>query len=382
LLRYDKDFLDIIRDLEYNRKRKDKGVVMLSFISAKEAAEKWNISQRRVSVLCSENRINGAMMVGNMWIIPSNAEKPVDKRTVRYEKAKDITLKPFVKWVGGKSQLVDEIEKMLPADGGKKVTKYAEPMVGGGALFFSLLSKYDFEEMYISDINAELINAYQVVKNDAEGLIAKLNEMQMLFLPMDENGRKYFYYAVRERFNSTALSAETATDKAAEFIFLNKTCFNGLYRVNRKGQFNVPMGAYKNPSICDDENLRNIHEALRNVTIVCGDYSLSKSFIDKNTFVYIDPPYRPISATSGFTAYNTDVFDDNEQIRLSRFIDELNLSGAKIVLSNSDPKNVNKEDNFFDDLYKNYKINRVEASRAINSKGDKRGKINELLICN
>lgn len=355
---------------------------MLSFISAKEAAEKWNISQRRVSVLCSENRINGAMMVGNMWIIPSNAEKPVDKRTVRYEKAKDITLKPFVKWVGGKSQLVDEIEKMLPADGGKKVTKYAEPMVGGGALFFSLLSKYDFEEMYISDINAELINAYQVVKNDAEGLIAKLNEMQMLFLPMDENGRKYFYYAVRERFNSTAISAETATDKAAEFIFLNKTCFNGLYRVNRKGQFNVPMGAYKNPSICDDENLRNIHEALRNVTIVCGDYSLSKSFIDKNTFVYIDPPYRPISATSGFTAYNTDAFDDNEQIRLSRFIDELNLSGAKIVLSNSDPKNVNKEDNFFDDLYKNYKINRVEASRAINSKGDKRGKINELLISN
>lgn len=355
---------------------------MLSFISAKEAAEKWNISQRRVSVLASENRIKGAMMVGNMWIIPSNAEKPIDKRTVRYEKSKSITLKPFVKWVGGKSQLVEQIEKLLPTGGENRLTKYAEPMVGGGALFFSVLSKYNFEELYISDINDELINAYQTVKNDVDNLIAKLNEMQMLFLPMDENGRKYFYYTVRERFNATALTEETATEKAAQFIFLNKTCFNGLYRVNRKGQFNVPMGAYKNPTICDDENLRNIHEVLKNVTIVCGDYSLSKSFIDKDTFVYIDPPYRPISETSGFTSYNSDVFDDNEQIRLSEFIDEINLSGAKIVLSNSDPKNVNEEDNFFDDLYKNYKINRVEASRAINSKGDKRGKINELLICN
>ena len=355
---------------------------MLSFISAKEAAEKWNISQRRVSVLCSENRINGAMMVGNMWIIPSNAEKPIDKRAVRYEKSKSVTLKPFVKWVGGKSQLVEQLEKMLPTDRGKGLTKYAEPMVGGGALFFSILSKYDFEELYISDINAELINAYRAVKNDVDNLIAKLNEMQMLFLPMDENGRKYFYYTVRERFNSNTLTEETATEKAAQFIFLNKTCFNGLYRVNRKGQFNVPMGAYKNPTICDDENLRNIHEALQNVTIVCGDYSLSKSFIDKDTFVYLDPPYRPISETSAFTAYNSDAFDDEEQIRLSKFIDEINLSGAKIVLSNSDPKNVNEEDNFFDDLYKNYKINRVEATRAINSKGDKRGKINELLICN
>ena len=355
---------------------------MLSYMSAKEAAEKWNISQRRVSVLASENRINGAMMVGNMWIIPSNAEKPIDKRTVRYEKNKTVTLKPFVKWVGGKSQLVEQIEKMLPTDGEKVLTKYAEPMVGGGALFFSILSKYDFEELYISDINAELINAYQAVKNDVDNLIAKLNEMQMIFLPMDENGRKYFYYTVRERFNSSTLTEETATEKAAQFIFLNKTCFNGLYRVNRKGQFNVPMGAYKNPTICDDENLHNIHEALQNVTIVCGDYSLSKLFIDKDTFVYLDPPYRPISETSGFTSYNSDVFDDEEQIRLSKFIEEINLSGAKIVLSNSDPKNVNEEDNFFDDLYKNYKINRVEANRAINSKGDKRGKINELLICN
>lgn len=355
---------------------------MLSYISAKEAAKKWNISQRRVAILCSEERISGAMMVGNMWIIPANAEKPIDKRTVRYEKTHNIELKPFVKWVGGKGQLIYEIEKMFPANGEKVLTKYAEPMVGGGALFFSVLSKYQFEKLYISDINSELINTYIAIKQDVETLIERLNEMQMTFLPLDENGRKYYYYNVRDKFNIVKLSDSTSTEKAAYFIFLNKTCFNGLYRVNRKGLFNVPMGAYKNPTICDVENLRNIHEALQNVTIVCGDYSLSKSFIDKNTFVYLDPPYRPISETSAFTSYNSNAFDDNEQIRLAKFIDEINTAGAKIVLSNSDPKNVNPEDNFFDDLYKSYRIHRVSATRMINSNAKKRGKINELLICN
>ena len=355
---------------------------MLSYISAKEAAEKWNISQRRVAILCSEARISGAMMVGNMWIIPANAEKPTDKRTVRYEKTHKVELKPFVKWVGGKGQLIEEIEKMLPSDGEKVLTKYAEPMVGGGALLFNVLSRYQFDELYISDINPELINAYIAIKQNVEALIKRLNEMQMTFLPLDENGRKYYYYNVRDKFNTVKLSDSTSAEKAAYFIFLNKTCFNGLYRVNRKGLFNVPMGSYKNPTICDADNLRNIHEALQNVTIVCGDYSQSQSFIDSETFVYLDPPYRPISETSAFTSYNSDAFDDNEQIRLAKFIDEINAAGAKIVLSNSDPKNVNEEDNFFDNLYKNYKINRVEASRAINSKGDKRGKINELLICN
>ena len=355
---------------------------MLSYISAKEAAEKWNISQRRVAILCSEARISGAMMVGNMWIIPANAEKPIDKRTVRYEKTHKVELKPFVKWVGGKGQLIEEIEKMLPSDGEKVLTKYAEPMVGGGALLFNVLSRYQFDELYISDINPELINAYIAIKQNVEALIKRLNEMQMTFLPLDENGRKYYYYNVRDKFNTVKLSDSTSAEKAAYFIFLNKTCFNGLYRVNRKGLFNVPIGSYKNPTICDADNLRNIHEALQNVTIACGDYSQSQSFIDSETFVYLDPPYRPISETSAFTSYNSDAFDDNEQIRLAKFIDEINAAGAKIVLSNSDPKNVNEEDNFFDNLYKNYKINRVEASRAINSKGDKRGKINELLICN
>ena len=355
---------------------------MLSFMSAKEAAEKWDISQRRVAILCSEKRIEGAMMIGNMWIIPSSAKKPIDKRTVRYEKQKSVILKPFVKWVGGKGQLVDELEKMLPVEGEKVLTKYAEPMVGGGALFFNVLSKYDFKELYISDINAELMNTYKVIKNDVESLISKLSEMQMAFISMDGNCRKYYYYSVRDKFNLTFLSENTAIDKAAQFIFLNKTCFNGLYRVNGKGQFNVPMGAYKNPTICDYENLRNVHEALQGVNIVCGDYSLSKSFIDKDTFVYLDPPYRPISETSAFTSYNSNIFDDNEQIRLAKFIDEIDQMGAKIVLSNSDPKNINEKDNFFDELYKNYNINRISASRMINSKAERRGKINELLICN
>ena len=354
---------------------------MLSYISAKEAAEKWNISQRRVATLCSEERISGAMMVGNMWIIPVNADKPIDKRTIRYEKTHKIELKPFVKWVGGKGQLIEEIEKLFLANG-KTATKYAEPMVGGGALFFSMLSKYQFEELYISDINAELINAYVAIKRDVETLIERLKEMQMTFLPLDENSRKFYYYNVRDKFNTVKLNDGTSTEKAALFIFLNKTCFNGLYRVNRKGLFNVPMGAFKNPTICDAENLRNIHNALQNVAIVCGDYTLSKSFIDNKTFVYIDPPYRPISETSAFTSYNSDAFDDNEQIRLAKFIDEINAAGAKIVLSNSDPKNVNPEDNFFDDLYKSYRIHRVSATRMINSNAEKRGKISELLICN
>ena len=355
---------------------------MLSYMSAKEAAEMWDISQRRVAVLCSEKRINGAMMVGNMWIIPRNAEKPIDMRTLRHEKTHKIQLKPFVKWVGGKGQLIDEIKKLLPSDEERVLTKYAEPMVGGGALFFDILSRYRFDELYISDINCELINAYKAIKQGVEVLIERLSEMQMTFLPLDYNGRKYYYYSIRDRFNALTLSDETSIEKAAYFIFLNKTCFNGLYRVNRKGLFNVPMGAYKNPTICDAENLRNIHDALQNVTIVCGDYTLSKVFIDNKTFVYLDPPYRPISETSAFTSYNSDAFDDNEQIRLAKFIDEINEVGAKIVLSNSDPKNVNPNDNFFDELYKLYKIHRVSATRMINSNAEKRGKINELLICN
>ncbi len=355
---------------------------MFDYISARDVANKWNISQRRVAIFCVEGRIKNAKKLGNMWLIPNTAEKPIDKRTIRYEKEKKVELKPFVKWVGGKGQLVSELEKYIPADGERVLIKYAEPFVGGGALLFNILSKYNFESLYIGDTNAELINAYNVVKDNVEQLIEKLKEMQLAFVPMGEEVRKEYYYKARDRFNYLILSKGTEIEKASLFIFLNKTCFNGLYRVNKKGKFNVPMGAYKNPTICDENNLRNVSKALQNVTIVCADYSLCKDYIDKYTFVYLDPPYRPISATAKFTAYNADCFDDKEQIRLAKFIDEINLSGAKIMLSNSDPQNVNPQDTFFEDLYKEYTINRVEAIRAINSKGDSRGKIKELLICN
>lgn len=351
-------------------------------MSAKEAAEKWKISQRRVSILCSENRIFGAMMVGNMWIIPANAAKPIDKRTIRYEKPKNFVLKPFVKWVGGKSQLIKELEKLIPIDGDKVLTKYAEPFVGGGALLFNLLSKYSFDEIYISDINIGLINAYQVIKNSVDLLVAELSKMQSAYLSLDDEQRKEYYYSARDKFNALACDENTAITKAALFIFLNKTCFNGLYRVNRKGQFNVPMGAYKKPTICDEDNLRKVSKALQNVTIYCGDYSRSSEFIDNNTLVYLDPPYRPLSETASFTAYNSDCFDEKEQHRLAKFVDEISKNGAKVILSNSDPQNVNQEDDFFEKLYSKYKIRKIKATRMINSNADKRGKINELLICN
>ncbi len=353
---------------------------MVEYMSAKDAAEKWNISQRRVAILCAENRIDGAMMVGNMWIIPSVAQKPIDKRTTRYEKP--VIVKPFVKWAGGKGQLLKRLESYIPVIRGGAYKKYAEPLVGGGALFFHVVSNYHFDNLYISDTNAELINAYNVIRDDVGNLIEKLADMQDVYVPMGEDGRKEYYYRARDSFNETALLERTAVDKAALFIFLNKTCFNGLYRVNKKGAFNVPMGAYKNPTICDGENLQNVSKALQNVEIVQGDYGLSERFIDKDTFVYFDPPYRPISSTAEFTAYNAECFDDSEQRRLARFIDEISQEGAKFLLSNSDPQNENTDDTFFEELYRDYKIEKVDATRMINSKATKRGKIKELLISN
>ena len=165
-------------------------------------------------------------------------------------------------------------------------------------------------------------------------------------------------------------------------IFLNKTCFNGLYRVNKSGCFNVPMGSYKNPLICDENNLRAISEKLQKVTIICGDYTKLINLINENTFVYFDPPYRPLTNTASFTSYTENSFDDKKQIELSNFINEIHKKGAKILLSNSDPKNSNPKHNFFDILYSDYKIKRVDATRMINCSGKSSGKIKELLISN
>lgn len=355
----------------------------MEVMSAREAADKWGISQRRVAVLCSENRIENAQMLGNMWLIPSNAKKPIDARSTRYNKTDEKAVKPFLKWAGGKGQLLKEIEKYYPFENGS-ITKYAEPFVGGGAVLFDILSKYNLKEIYISDINAELINTYRIIRDDIDVLIEMLSKLQNDFIPKDTDERKAYYMQKRERFNDLKVNGDENIniEKAALMIFLNKTCFNGLYRVNKKGFFNVPMGAYKNPLICDEKNLRAVSEKLQNVKIVCGDYKESAEFIDENTFVYFDPPYRPLTETSSFTAYTENLFDDEKQIELAEFVEEMNKKGAKVVVSNSDPKNSNTEDNFFDELYKTHKIKRVQATRMINCNSKLRGKIDELLIAN
>ncbi|MEG0837798.1 MAG: DNA adenine methylase [Akkermansia sp.] len=293
-------------------------------------------------------------------------------------------LKPFIKWVGGKGQLISDIQKKYPEGLGDTITKYAEPFVGGGAVLFDILSNYKLKELYISDINAELINTYRTIRDNIDQLIKHLVIMQDEFVPIDIDKRKIYFYEKRKHFNDLKINGNESIDieKAALFIFLNKTCFNGLYRVNSKGLYNVPMGAYKNPCICDENNLRNISKALQNVTIVCGDYRESINFIDSNTFVYFDPPYRPLTKTANFTSYTETLFDDDAQIELAKYVKYLDAKKAKIVVSNSDPKNSNIEDNFFDDLYNKQNINRVQATRMINCNSESRGKINELLIVN
>lgn len=355
---------------------------MLQYITARQAAEKWNISQRRVSILCAENRIPEAAMLGNMWIIPRDAAKPDDARKSKAVKTSEIA-RPFVKWAGGKGQLLGTLKNNLPKDLGTKITKYAEPFVGGGALLFSLLNEYFFEEVYICDNNKELINTYSVIRDRCDELIRMLAYMQDKYNACPDNEEKQeYYYQQRDRYNALTLNDDTRIEKAALFIFINKTCFNGLYRVNRKGCYNVPFGKHSTPTICDTENLLKISEAIQNVTMRSCDYHDVLNFADENTFVYIDPPYRPLNATSGFTSYTEEHFNDQNQIELADMYKELSYMGAKIMLSNSDPHNVDENDNFFDELYSDFTILRVEATRVINSRASSRGKIKELLIKN
>lgn len=357
----------------------------VAYMSARETALKWGISQRRVAILCAENRIDNAMMVGNVWVIPATATKPLDAREVRAKctDSSEQFAKPFLKWVGGKGQLLKEISKYYPFVD-RKITKYAEPFVGGGAVLFDILNKFVLEEVYISDINAELINTYKTIRDDAENLIVKLQNLENDFLPKDQDERKKHFLEKREKFNFLKINGNETDnlEKAALMIYLNKTCFNGLYRVNRQGLYNVPMGAYKNPLICDAENLRRVSQKLQNVKIMNADYRESINFIDKKTFVYFDPPYRPLNTTSNFTAYANEIFNDKEQLELAEYVKILNERGAKIVASNSDPKNEDKSDNFFEDAYAGQKIQRVSANRMVNSKATSRGKISELLITN
>lgn len=296
------------------------------------------------------------------------------------KKNKFENLKPFVKWVGGKSQLLNEIREKYP----HIIDKYCEPFVGGGAVLFDIIEKFNPKEIMINDINAELINTYEQIQKNANELIKVLKKYEKDYIVLSENERLNLYNKNRAKYNSLIVNCKKndLVKKAALFIFLNRTCFNGLYRVNSEGFFNVPKGAYKNPLICDETNILKVKVALKNVKINCGDFVSCETFIDKNTFVYIDPPYRPLTTTSAFTSYSKEQFNDDEQVRLGKFIDRIDKKGARIVLSNSDPKNANKNDNFFDDLYKEYNIIRIEAKRMINSIASKRGAVKELLIAN
>ncbi|MDE7138770.1 MAG: DNA adenine methylase [Ruminococcus sp.] len=288
------------------------------------------------------------------------------------------TVKPFIKWAGGKSQLLNIIRTKYP----ENIKKYCEPFVGGGAVLFDVLANYKPKEILINDINNELINTYIHVRDNVEDMIMDLSDMQKKFNSMNNDERKKYFYIQRDKFNDGIKNNINDVSMAVLFIFLNKTCFNGLYRVNSKGLYNVPVGSYKQPLICDTDNLRIINNLLCNVTMKCGDYSECADFIDRKTFVYIDPPYRPLSETSSFTSYNKTEFGDEQQIQLSKFIECMSEKGAKILASNSDPKNTDENDNFFDDIYRNFNITRVKASRMINSKGTGRGTLNELLINN
>ena len=293
------------------------------------------------------------------------------------------TVKPFVKWAGGKNSLIPQITKYYPFElKNGFIERYIEPFVGGGAVLIDILQKYEIKEAYAFDINIDLINCYNVIKNNVEELINELDKKEKNFIALNDEERQNYFYDIRAEYNSYKLNDKLDVKRASEFIFLNRTCFNGLYRVNKDGKFNVPCGKYKNPTICDTNNLRNLSELIKNVIFEYGDYRKSEKYVNNNTFVYFDPPYRPLSATSGFTSYTKEDFNDDNQKELANYFYKLDLKNAKLMLSNSNPKNVNKDDNFFENIYKGFVINEVSAKRMINSNAKGRGEISELLITN
>lgn len=292
------------------------------------------------------------------------------------------TAKPFLKWAGGKTQLINDIENALPHEITYSKFTYIEPFVGSGAVLFWMLDNFpNLEKAVINDINADLINTYKTIAGRPKELISILEILQNEFhtLEGNEEDKKLYYYEKRALYNSRK---EEQSGQAALFIFLNRTCFNGLYRVNRKNEYNVPMGGYKRPTICNTENILAVHEALKKVEILCGDFEQTLDHANQNSFFYFDPPYKPLSETSSFTSYSKDEFNDKEQIRLRDFCQTLDNVGHKWMLSNSDVKGKNPDDTFFDDIYSNFLIERVDAKRSINANPSKRGKLKELLITN
>lgn len=266
--------------------------------------------------------------------------------------------KPFLKWAGGKGQLLPELMRRLP----ETIRDYHEPFVGGGALFFALVDAGRFRRAYLSDINGPLIEAYLSIKNDVDEVIKALGK--------HKNQSDYFY-----KIRAADLGKLSATQRTARLIYLNKTCFNGLYRENRKGQFNVPFGRYKNPRILNEPNLRAVASALQGVTIERRHFSSVLTKAQRGDFVYFDPPYHPVSATASFTSYDRDDFGPADQEQLRETFEILADRGVYVMLSNSDTK-------FVHQLYRRFQIDQIHATRAINSKADRRGKVAELIIRN
>lgn len=290
--------------------------------------------------------------------------------------------KPFIKWVGGKSQLIEQLDSLLPADFGNwENTTYIEPFVGGGAMLFYMLQRYpNIHHAVINDINHDLTTCYSTVRDYPEELINSLSDIEKNYvsLPTKEEKRAFFMTA-RNHYNEKNLDP---IENTTLFFFLNRTCFNGLYRVNKKGQFNVPFGKYVNPTICDPVIIRKDSELLQRVEILTGDFEETFEYAHGNTLFYFDPPYRPLSDTSSFNDYTKDSFNDDSQVRLKEYCDRINQAGFSFMLSDSDCKGKNEEDNFFDILYADYEIDRVLASRSINSNPTKRGKLTEILVHN
>lgn len=297
-----------------------------------------------------------------------------------------IEASPFVKWAGGKSKLIQIIlNKVSNHFHLEEMEHYIEPFVGGGAMFFYLANHYRFKSMTIMDINLDLINTYRSIKSNPLLLIRQLDVLQQTYnnLPTLKE-KELFYYEIRNEYNDfpneELLNEQIDYQRAAQFVFLNKSGFNGLYRVNKSGSFNVPFGKKKKINIYDEKNIKNVSEVLQRTKIVHGDYSETINFVQSNTFVYFDPPYRPIKTTSSFTAYDRNGFNDDEQINLAQLCLKLYILGVRFALSNSDPHNTNPTDMFFDDLYKNFYIYRINAPRQIAAEASSRRQLSEILV--
>lgn len=290
--------------------------------------------------------------------------------------------KPFIKWVGGKGQLIEQLEALLPADFAERENvTYIEPFIGGGAMLFYMLQTYpNIKSAVINDINPDLTLCYRVVRDNPNELIKSLKNIQSDYYAIHtEEERRIFFLKQRERFNSKSIDE---IENTTLFFFLNRTCFNGLYRVNKAGRFNVPFGKYSTPTICDPATIYADSELLQKVEIMTGDFEQTFAKIKGNTFFYFDPPYRPLSNTSSFNDYTKEDFNDNAQIRLKLFCDRLNEIGIDFMLSNSDCLGKDGSDRFFDDLFINYNIERVWASRNVNAIASKRGKLTEIVVNN